>query len=232
MSDGPIGMLTDTASTLVGGAADFMTTNPAGMAISAIATGGMSGALGAAGTGVGTSLGQGAAGLLGGGATGGLASNGFMSGLSTFGNGLWDSTLGGLGTPTEAFPGAGLGSGATNYSLGSMASNLGSSIMSNPMGAINQVGKLSSMFGSGAPSQITPNIQNPGTGGSNQTTSSLNSYNWNNVPTSNNYTQGNMYSQLPTDINGKSILTDGKNQGNSSSTTQVSQPYGTYLGTL
>lgn len=86
MSDGPVGMLTDTVGTLVGGAADFVTSNPAGMAIGALATGGMSGLL--SGTAIGAGEAFAGAGL-------GSATGVFDTALSTIGSSMIDSAAGG-----------------------------------------------------------------------------------------------------------------------------------------
>lgn len=67
----------------------------------------------------------------------------------------------------------------------------------------------------------TPNIQNPGTGGSNQTTSSLNKFNWNNVDYSVN--NGGLF-----DPSGKMAW----NTNNNTGSTQLGNAYNTYLGSL
>lgn len=78
-------------------------------------------------------------------------------------------------------------------------------------------------FGTGVPeygTNATPNILNPGTGGSNQTTTSLNKFKWNN--TDYNISDGSLY-------NPNGTLAYNKN---STGSTELGNAYNTYLGTL
>lgn len=137
-----------------------------------------------------------------------------------FGGGGLLSTLAGVGLNFLA-PGAGtIFNGAIN--AGKVLDGPGSMNRTNPFAGFNPYETPNSnVKNTTTGNGTTPNILNPGTGGSNQTTTSLNKFNWNNEDF--NVQNNGLYKQ-----NGDLAYNREDNTG----TSQLGQAYNTYLGTL
>lgn len=139
-----------------------------------------------------------------------------------FGGGLAGSILS-LGMSALGFPGVGMAFVNGAKAIGGMNSEKSSPDYSN---ISFDSEPATPSFGTGVPNIMgattpTPNVLNPGTGGSNETTSSLNKFNWNNV----DYSVGG---NGLFDPKGKLAWDTTNNTG----TTQLGNAYNTYLGAL